>query len=263
MFTKGFPAALPTAHNFSQEGLNRRNRKETKTFCSIWPRHLRKAGVHPQDEINRNVGARDKRERASRGRQYKVGRKGKKWKNYKRIMTNFHLSLKSQMRKEEIRISKWEKKSEAPFETIEEEGVWTSNLIYERQGWTWAGLQHLIRNGAGWLYPRRSSEAKNKTEGQHTPRNRVGLLTLCSEIGAWQLRYPVTETLQRDAQESKTTGRTITKQNSRSRKVSKPDSDVRKELNLTHAIKKAVTSHFVGPVSFPAFQHFLSSGIWY
>lgn len=125
------------------------------------------------------------------------------------------------------------------------------------------GLQHLIRNGAGWLYPRRSSEAKNKNEEQRIPRNCVGLLALHSEIGAWQLRHPVTGTLQRYAQESKTTGRTITKQNSRSRKVSKPDNDVRKELNLSHTIKKAVTSHLVGPVRFPAFQHFLSSGIWY
>lgn len=73
-----FSAALPSAHNFSPEGLNQRNRKKTKTFCNIRPQHLRKAGVHPQDKINRNMGARDKRESASRGRQYKVGRKGKK-----------------------------------------------------------------------------------------------------------------------------------------------------------------------------------------
>lgn len=184
LFTKVLATALPTAHNFSPERLNWRNRKKTKAFCNIWPQHLRKVCVHAQDEINISMGGRDKRERASRGRHYKVGRKEKKWKNYKRIMTNFHLSLKSQMRKEEIRIFKWEKKSEAPFETIEEEGVWTSNLIYEREGWTWAGLQHLIRNGADWLYPRRSSEAKTSNEGQHIPRNCVGLLALCSEIGA-------------------------------------------------------------------------------
>lgn len=158
---------------------------------------------------------------------------------------------------------KWEKKkSEAPFETIKEEGSWTSNLTYKRQGWTWAGLQHLIRNGAGWLYPRRSSEAKKKNGG-HILRNRVGLPALGSEISTWQFRHPATETLQRDVQDSKTTGRTITKQNSRLRKVSKPNNDVRKELNLAHTIKQAVTSHFVGPVSFPVFQHFLSSGIWY
>lgn len=182
-----FSAVLPAAHDFSPEGLNQRNRKETKAFCNIQPWHLRKAGVHPRDESNRSMGAQDKRERVSRGRQYKVVRKGKKWTNDKRIMTNFHTSLKSQMRKEEIRRSKWEKKkSEAPFETIKEEGVWTSNLIYKRQGWTCASLQHLIRNGAGWLYPRRSSETKKKNGGQQTSRNRVGLLALCSEIWAWQ-----------------------------------------------------------------------------
>lgn len=78
LFAKVFSAALPAAHDFSPEGLNQRNRKETKAFCNIQPWHLRKAGVHPWEESNRSMGAQDKRERVSRGRQYKVVRKGKK-----------------------------------------------------------------------------------------------------------------------------------------------------------------------------------------
>jgi len=64
-----------------------------------------KRGIQPQQEIERSMGARDKREGATRGRQQKVGRRGKISINDRRIITSFHRSLKPQVRKEEIRRS--------------------------------------------------------------------------------------------------------------------------------------------------------------
>jgi len=44
--------------------------------------------------------------------------------------------------------------------------------------------------------------------------------------------------LQGNTQERKTAGRPVTKENSRPRKVSEPDDDVRNELSLTHMQSK-------------------------
>lgn len=51
------------------------------------------------------MGSRDKREGATRGRQQKVGKRGEISIRDRWIITSFHTSLKSQMRKEENRSS--------------------------------------------------------------------------------------------------------------------------------------------------------------
>lgn len=80
--------------------MHQRNRKEPKAFYNILPWHPRKKGIHPQEKIKRSMGARDKREGATRGRQQNVGRRGKISVSERWIITSFHTSLKSQMRKE-------------------------------------------------------------------------------------------------------------------------------------------------------------------
>lgn len=148
-----FSVAFPAAYRCNPEGLDvpmrQRNRKELKAFYSILTWHLtKKAFIHRRRSVE--VWGQGTKEGGTRGKQQNIGRRGK----------NQH---KWQMdRNTQAWSQKLKKKLQDPFETIKDGGAWTSNLMYERQGWTCAGLWHLIGNGAAWLYPRRSSEAKKE-----------------------------------------------------------------------------------------------------